>query len=58
MTGRTCAWCASSVDDATDPATAMLWTVSIEAGVVRHECPACVRANLRSVEAKLDSPDW
>ncbi|MEZ5115088.1 MAG: hypothetical protein R2737_02365 [Candidatus Nanopelagicales bacterium] len=58
MSVLTCSWCGTTVNEDADPLAAMTWTVSVEGDAVRRYCPACARDNLRSIEAKLDSPDW
>ncbi|MFM9366880.1 hypothetical protein [Streptomyces sp. Da 82-17] len=34
------------------------WTFSVEDGVRRYFCDDCARANIRSIEGRLDSSWW
>jgi hypothetical protein len=54
--GETCSMCgvSSRVDDGE---AALTWSVSVEDGRLRSVCPACTRANIRSIEGKL-AEDW
>ena len=36
----------------------LTWTTSVESGDAKVYCTACAREHLRSIEGKLDSPDW
>jgi hypothetical protein len=45
----------SSSDDADLPLT---WVTSVENGKAQVYCDECARANLRSIESKLDSEWW
>ena len=49
-----CARCGSVGEQA----AAVLWTSSVERGVVRWYCPQCSREHLRSIEGKLDEQYW
>lgn len=51
----TCAWCGTVAADG-PPLDWMGQTA--EGGRVEHLCSACARANLRSVEARLDTEWW
>mgnify|MGYP006919239005 FL=1 len=42
----------------TDEAGTLSWTVSVENGRRKTYCDECSRANLRSMEGKLDSEFW
>lgn len=41
-----------------DDAKTLTWTTSVENGRKRAYCDDCSRANLRSMEGKLDSEFW
>ncbi|MFE5869426.1 hypothetical protein ACFQ6V_12345 [Streptomyces roseifaciens] len=49
----TCARCGTPADGA--PPT---WTCSLENGSRRYFCDDCSRANIRSIEGRLDSSWW
>lgn len=49
-----CDLCSATVDTTSDPGTALTWATSVEAGVTRHLCTACTRAQVRDIEAKLE----
>jgi hypothetical protein len=49
-----CDFCGRRADG--DPP--LTWTTSVERGRVRRYCDECSRANLRSLEAKLDCEWW
>ena len=34
------------------------WSFSVEEGRIRYQCVACVRANIRAIEAKLPQEWW
>ncbi len=34
------------------------WSFAVEAGRTVYQCPACVRANIRAIEAKLPEEWW
>lgn len=40
------------------PEAVLLWTSSVERGVVRWYCPQCSREHIRSIEGKLDEQYW
>lgn len=50
-----CGLCGVSADDVDLP---LSWTTSVEAGVTRHYCDRCTRANVRAIESKLDTAWW
>jgi len=50
-----CDFCGRRVDGEEPPLT---WSTAVERGRVRRYCDECSRANLRSMEAKLDSEWW
>ncbi len=50
-----CDYCGRRADGDEAPLT---WTTAVERGRVRRYCDECSRANLRSMEAKLDSEWW
>ncbi|MDH2392451.1 hypothetical protein QCN29_27475 [Streptomyces sp. HNM0663] len=39
-------------------AAPLTWTCSVENGVRRYFCDDCARANIRSIEGRLDSAWW
>ncbi|MFF4404236.1 hypothetical protein ACFY2W_17795 [Streptomyces sp. NPDC001262] len=49
----TCARCGTAADG-----TPPTWTCSVENGTRRYFCDACARANIRSIEGRLDSSWW
>lgn len=49
----TCARCGTTADG-----TPPTWTCSVENGTRRYFCDACSRANIRSIEGRLDSSWW
>jgi hypothetical protein len=34
------------------------WSFSVEEGRIRYQCGACIRANIRAIEAKLPQEWW
>jgi hypothetical protein len=48
-----CAMCG-----ATSERLPITWTCSVEGGVRQYFCDGCARANLRSIEGRLDSAWW
>jgi hypothetical protein len=51
-----CATCGRMPDDDSDPR--LIWVFGIENGRQVWTCNGCSRANLRSIEGKLDSAWW
>ncbi|MFP1626720.1 hypothetical protein ACLB9X_16460 [Streptomyces sp. 5K101] len=43
---------------ATAEGTPVTWTCSVENGVPLYLCEDCARANIRSIEGRLDSSWW
>jgi hypothetical protein len=43
---------------ATAESLPLTWTCSVEGGVRRYFCDGCGRANLRSIESRIDSAWW
>ncbi|WP_372458477.1 MULTISPECIES: hypothetical protein [Streptomyces] len=50
----TCARCGTAAPDGAPPT----WTCSVENGSRRYFCDDCARANIRSIEGRLDSSWW
>jgi hypothetical protein len=50
-----CATCGTA--SPADPAP-LTWSVGLERGRRMWTCEQCMRANIRSIEGKLDSPWW
>ncbi|WP_190132719.1 hypothetical protein [Streptomyces mashuensis] len=50
-----CARCGAVAPTGTPPPT---WTCSVENGTRHYFCDACARANIRSIEGRLDSSWW
>ncbi len=53
----TCARCGRQ-EDAADDGTPPGWTFETDRGRVVRYCVACVRDNIRSIEAKLSEEYW
>jgi endogenous inhibitor of DNA gyrase (YacG/DUF329 family) len=58
MSTQTCATCGETVDLDADPAAVLGWSTSVDSGRTLQVCPACARAHVRSIEAKLDVVHW
>jgi hypothetical protein len=43
---------------ASEGSALLTWSTSVEDGRRRDVCPACTRANVRSIEGKLDEEWW
>lgn len=54
MSAQTCAWCGITADPASDPLDLLGWSTSVDRGRTLRTCPACARAHIRDIEAKLD----
>ena len=54
---RTCSVC-GTVAAPDDEGAALSWSTSVERGRRRAVCPACTRANVRSIEGKLTEEWW
>jgi hypothetical protein len=54
---RTCSLC-GTVAEVDGDVLPEGWSFSVEDGRVRHQCQACVRANIRAIEAKLPQEWW
>ena len=57
MEQRSCSLCGTTVEveDGGIPAG---WSFSVEKGRVTHQCPDCVRRNVRAIEGKLPEEWW
>jgi hypothetical protein len=55
--GRTCSVC-GAVAPPDDDGAVLAWSTSVEDGRRRDVCPACTRANVRSIEGKLPEAWW
>jgi hypothetical protein len=61
VTVQVCAQCGLSLDSEKDERSgldALAWVHSHERGRDLFYCPSCSRANLRSIEGKLDAEFW
>ena len=54
---RTCSVC-GVVAAAYEGGALLTWSTSVEDGRRRDVCPKCTRANVRSIEGKLDEEWW
>lgn len=53
----TCARC-GAVGDGGEGSLPLGWSLATEDERVEYLCPACVRANIRSIEGKLPGEYW
>ncbi|MDN5789553.1 MAG: hypothetical protein L0H25_01615 [Micrococcales bacterium] len=53
-----CATCGRTPDPSEADAARLTWSRGLEADQTRWTCAACSRANLRSIEGRLDQEWW
>lgn len=54
----TCQVCGRIAESATETEPPLDWVLDTDRGRRRWTCPSCARANVRAIEAKLDSEWW
>jgi len=52
---ESCAWCGKQSPTEPPPLT---WVLTAENDRVSHYCETCARANVRSIEGRLDPAYW
>lgn len=53
-----CATCGRTTDPSEEDTARLTWSAGIESGQTRWTCDTCSRANLRSIEGRLDQEWW